>query len=433
MIQKSVDASRIASRLRPCWQQIGEHRDERRGERRIREQVAEQVRDVERDRERGRRPARAEVARREDLSQHPGDPGDPGRDREDRGVSGYRTATAWRCRGGPASPESTAEPAKAAIVRRCAAMPDGGPALHSRWRTSSHRRSGFYADERERLENRRYTSAIKTYTRELREKVAARRARRADATLRTLTSTIDKAVKRGALHRNTGARKKSLAARIRAALARSVAQREKLHGLGCELVAVVPLVARTAGCLRGCRLRGERARQAAARFARGSTLQRRGDLTRVGAAHPKLAVRGFAAAAGLEAAHRARGGEQAPSAARREAARAGCPGAARAGRMSLPRHPLRSAGTPVRQPGLRGSPARRVAASAVTAPAGCRLRVPGISTSRNSRCWRSPTCSIKRMRGLVVQLIPSRSACSRSQRRAPAGSVTWATCAHRQP
>jgi small subunit ribosomal protein S20 len=34
--------------------------------------------------------------------------------------------------------------------------------------------------------------------------------------LRTLTSTIDKAVKRGALHRNTGARKKSLAARIRA-------------------------------------------------------------------------------------------------------------------------------------------------------------------------------------------------------------------------
>ena len=38
-----------------------------------------------------------------------------------------------------------------------------------------------------------------------------------DAEHRTLVSTIDKAVKRGALHRNTGARKKSLAARIRAA------------------------------------------------------------------------------------------------------------------------------------------------------------------------------------------------------------------------
>jgi len=71
-------------------------------------------------------------------------------------------------------------------------------------------------NERERLENRRYTSAIKTYTRELRERVAAGEGDAADDTLRTLTSTIDKAVKRGALHRNTGARKKSLAARIRA-------------------------------------------------------------------------------------------------------------------------------------------------------------------------------------------------------------------------
>jgi small subunit ribosomal protein S20 len=70
--------------------------------------------------------------------------------------------------------------------------------------------------ERERLENRRYTSSIKTYTRELREQVTAGSHDDADATLRTLTSTIDKAVKRGALHRNTGARKKSLAARIRA-------------------------------------------------------------------------------------------------------------------------------------------------------------------------------------------------------------------------
>ena len=35
--------------------------------------------------------------------------------------------------------------------------------------------------------------------------------------LRTLTSTIDKAVKRCALHRNTGARKKSRAARVRRA------------------------------------------------------------------------------------------------------------------------------------------------------------------------------------------------------------------------
>lgn len=69
--------------------------------------------------------------------------------------------------------------------------------------------------ERERLENRRYTSAIKTYFRRLESAVAAGDDAAADAEFKTLTSTIDKAVKRGALHRNTGARKKSRAARVR--------------------------------------------------------------------------------------------------------------------------------------------------------------------------------------------------------------------------
>jgi small subunit ribosomal protein S20 len=70
--------------------------------------------------------------------------------------------------------------------------------------------------ERERLENRRYTSTIKTYLRRLEAAVAAGDADLADAEHRRLVSTIDKAVKRGALHRNTGARKKSRAARVRA-------------------------------------------------------------------------------------------------------------------------------------------------------------------------------------------------------------------------
>jgi small subunit ribosomal protein S20 len=69
--------------------------------------------------------------------------------------------------------------------------------------------------ERERLENRRYTSAIKTYFRHL-ESAAGEgdEAGAADAH-RKLQSLVDKAVKRGALHRNTGARKKARAARIR--------------------------------------------------------------------------------------------------------------------------------------------------------------------------------------------------------------------------
>ena len=70
--------------------------------------------------------------------------------------------------------------------------------------------------ERERLENRRYTSTIKTFFRRLDAAVEAKDDTTADAEHRELVSLIDKAVKTGALHRNNGARKKSRAARIRA-------------------------------------------------------------------------------------------------------------------------------------------------------------------------------------------------------------------------
>ena len=70
--------------------------------------------------------------------------------------------------------------------------------------------------ERERLENRRYTSSIKTYMRRLEAAVASGDGEAAEAEHRRLVSTVDKAVKRGALHRNTGARKKSRAAKLRA-------------------------------------------------------------------------------------------------------------------------------------------------------------------------------------------------------------------------
>jgi small subunit ribosomal protein S20 len=73
--------------------------------------------------------------------------------------------------------------------------------------------------ERERLENRHYTSAIRTYFRRLEAAVTAKDDTLADAELQTLLSTIDKAVKRGALHKNNGARKKSRATRVRRASA----------------------------------------------------------------------------------------------------------------------------------------------------------------------------------------------------------------------
>jgi small subunit ribosomal protein S20 len=70
--------------------------------------------------------------------------------------------------------------------------------------------------ERERIENRQYTSAIKTHFRKLASLVGDGDDTAADATHRELVSKIDKAVKRGALHKNNGAHKKSRAARVRA-------------------------------------------------------------------------------------------------------------------------------------------------------------------------------------------------------------------------
>ncbi len=72
--------------------------------------------------------------------------------------------------------------------------------------------------ERERLENRRRTSQVKTWFHRLENAVADGDASRADEEFRTLVSRIDKAVKSGALHRNSGARKKARAARARSRL-----------------------------------------------------------------------------------------------------------------------------------------------------------------------------------------------------------------------
>jgi small subunit ribosomal protein S20 len=70
--------------------------------------------------------------------------------------------------------------------------------------------------ERERLENRQYTSTIKTYFRRLETLSGSGDDSALDSAHRELVSTIDKAVKRGAIHRNNGAHKKSRAARLRA-------------------------------------------------------------------------------------------------------------------------------------------------------------------------------------------------------------------------
>ena len=68
--------------------------------------------------------------------------------------------------------------------------------------------------ERQRGENLRYRSTIKTLTKRLEAAVTEGDADRIAAEHRELVKTIDRATTRGALHQNTAARKKSHASRL---------------------------------------------------------------------------------------------------------------------------------------------------------------------------------------------------------------------------
>jgi small subunit ribosomal protein S20 len=67
---------------------------------------------------------------------------------------------------------------------------------------------------RERLENLRYRSTIKTLTKRLEAAAGEGDVERTAVEHRELVRTIDRAATRGALHRNTAARKKAQAAKI---------------------------------------------------------------------------------------------------------------------------------------------------------------------------------------------------------------------------
>jgi small subunit ribosomal protein S20 len=78
--------------------------------------------------------------------------------------------------------------------------------------------------ERERLENRRHTSAIKTYFRRLETAIDGGDAALIDGEHKQLQVLVDRAAARRALHPNTAARKKSKAARMVAAGPREAAK-----------------------------------------------------------------------------------------------------------------------------------------------------------------------------------------------------------------
>jgi small subunit ribosomal protein S20 len=77
----------------------------------------------------------------------------------------------------------------------------------------------IHRSERERLQNRRLRSAVKTHFRRLEGAVESGESSAIADEHRQLVSRIDKAVQKGALHPNNGARKKARAARILTAAA----------------------------------------------------------------------------------------------------------------------------------------------------------------------------------------------------------------------
>jgi small subunit ribosomal protein S20 len=67
---------------------------------------------------------------------------------------------------------------------------------------------------RQRLENLRYRSTVKTLAKRLEDAVADGDAERVVSEHRELVRWIDRAAARGAIHKNAAARKKSQAARL---------------------------------------------------------------------------------------------------------------------------------------------------------------------------------------------------------------------------
>jgi len=67
---------------------------------------------------------------------------------------------------------------------------------------------------RERLENLRYRSTVKTLTKRLRAAVDEGEAAKIETEHKLLVQSIDRAIARGAMHKNAAARKKSQAERL---------------------------------------------------------------------------------------------------------------------------------------------------------------------------------------------------------------------------
>jgi small subunit ribosomal protein S20 len=88
------------------------------------------------------------------------------------------------------------------------------PAKRVRVANSKQQAKRVRTAARQRLENLRYRTQIKTLFRRLSEAVEAGDSEQVDAAQRRLVAVVDRAAARRAIHRNTAARRKARAARI---------------------------------------------------------------------------------------------------------------------------------------------------------------------------------------------------------------------------
>ncbi len=205
-------------------EELAEDRDEGSGERRVGDQGADKVRNLDRDREGVDLPRDAEVVGADHLPHQPEGPGDSGSKREDGRrardapvVAGLLLKSGnglfWRLFHGlcrailPVGPATIARPADAGVSRSKPRDPLAN---------IKQQKKRVRIQARQRLENLRYRSTIKTLTKRLEAAAGDGDAERIATEHRELVRTIDRAATRGALHRNTAARKKSQAAKLAA-------------------------------------------------------------------------------------------------------------------------------------------------------------------------------------------------------------------------
>ena len=190
--KNSVEASLNASLRAPLLEQLGEDGHEGRAQGGVGEQRAHDVGQLEGDREGAEGARGGEVARRDDLAHQPRDAREPGEDREDRRVARRRPPRrrgALRARQGPrpgrARSRSVRRTRGADATRRSRGFVSAAPGrataggaeaatLRRRLMANIHsQKKRILRAERERLENRRYTSTIRTFFRRLEAAVAA--------------------------------------------------------------------------------------------------------------------------------------------------------------------------------------------------------------------------------------------------------------------